>query len=93
MKYSYLTILKNTARSRSFIRELRKATKGRYKVVLRGRDKNRVAKAKKYNLTVNYCRDMPVKYADRIAVYLREIETKEEVLARINKHKPELFVR
>ena len=72
-----IAVMKNTARTRSFISELRQATRGKFIIRTRGRDKNRKAKAKKYNITTNYCRDMPVKYAERIAIYMDKVETKQ----------------
>jgi len=42
-----------------------------FTVRYRGRDKDRVGKSKKYGFYLNMNHDIPVKYADRIAVYIQ----------------------
>ena len=61
----------NNREGQSFIRHLKRyMNKGNYTVKLRGRHHDRVGTARRRGFTLNYNHDIPLKYAERIAVYL-----------------------
>ena len=72
-KTSALFVFVNNPVNRAIISIL-KATlnKSRYTLSVRGRHSNRAKVFKKYNINPNYCNDVPVKYSERLAIYINK---------------------
>ena len=71
MIYDRMFLVENDAAGRFFIEMLRQTLcRDTYKLRIRGRHRNRKKMAKKKGISLNYTNDVPLKYADRFAVYI-----------------------
>ena len=70
---SALFVFENNALNRAIISIL-KATlnKARYTLSVRGRHSDRVKVFKKHKIRPNYCNDVPLRYSERLAIYINK---------------------
>ena len=65
-------VLENTAQNRAFLAMFKAMfNNARYKIKVRGRHSDRKAMFKKHKITANRTNDISVKYAEKIAVYVK----------------------